>query len=271
MKEVNNIVGHVLQNMNEVVSNNYDTNHKALDIVSSNHTQSDIIALESGIVETVVKNVKTTNHNTKGLDTYGNYIKIKQTNGKTALYAHMKYGSVNANVGDFVEKGTIIGTMGATGNAYGNHLHLEIRNENGVKENPLISLKESATNENNNEENLNQSKIEEDIKNEDENNITNYYIENQNDNIENNSKKEATIITNSQSNLNDQKIEYLDNQNYKYGSIVDALKEINIDSSYQYRKKLATENGITNYHGSYNQNVTLLKLLKTGNLKKPKL
>ncbi|MBR3199330.1 MAG: peptidoglycan DD-metalloendopeptidase family protein [Bacilli bacterium] len=226
--------------MSEVISNNYDSEHQALDIVSSDHNETDIIALENGIVETVIKNKKTTDHNTKGNDTYGNYIKIKQTDGKEALYAHMKYGSINVNVGDFVEKGSIIGTMGSTGNAYGNHLHLEVKNENGIKENPLISLNKPI-----------EEKKEETKEISKENAVTEPPKEET-------KKEEKTIIKN----------EYLNNTEYNDGSIVDALKEINIDSSYQYRKKLAIANGITNYHGSYDQNVKLLKLLKNGQLKK---
>ncbi len=254
-EEVIKIIGHVLQNANEVISNNYDSEHQALDIVSSDHTQSDVIALESGIVETVVKNVTNTNHNTKGLATYGNYVKIKQTNGKTALYAHMKYGSINVNIGDFIEKGAIIGTMGSTGNAYGNHLHLEIKNENGIKENPLISLNEQtkpipqdtevAPSEEPVTENIKENKQE--VKEE------KYF-----------NKKD----TSNKAQNTTQNHEYLNNSTYKNGSIVDALKEINIDSSYSYRKKLATANDITNYHGSYDQNVKLLKLIKEGKLKK---
>ena len=55
--------------------------------------------------------------------------------------------------------------------------------------------------------------------------------------------------------------------NYNGGSIVDGLKSINVNSSYDYRKVLAEKNGIENYSGSYEQNVYLLKLLKTGELK----
>ncbi len=243
--------------MSEVISNEYDSNHQALDIVSSNHTETDIIALENGIVETVVKNIKETNHNTKGNATYGNYVKIKQTNGKTALYAHMKYGSINVNIGDFVEKGTIIGTMGETGNAYGKHLHLEIKNEQGIKENPLISLNEPI--ETKNEENIKEENIEE-AKVKEETEETN--IEDIKDiQIAKEPNKKITKNTSAEK-------ETLINSTYQNGSIVDALKEINIDSSYQNRKKLAIANGITNYHGTYDQNVKLLKLLKDGNLKK---
>ena len=61
---------------------------------------------------------------------------------------------------------------------------------------------------------------------------------------------------------------YLSNPNYKGTSIVDALNEINIDSSYNYRTKLANVNGINNYTGSAEQNTKLLNLLKKGILLK---
>lgn len=54
----------------------------------------------------------------------------------------------------------------------------------------------------------------------------------------------------------------------KYVSIVDALKSIKVDSSFSYRKKIAKVNGINAYLGTFNQNVKLLNLLKTGKLKK---
>ena len=69
--------------MNEVITNNYSNDHKALDIVPSDGSETDIISLNNGTVETVVNNIKGPNHKSKGLDTYGNYVKIKQDNGKT--------------------------------------------------------------------------------------------------------------------------------------------------------------------------------------------
>ena len=58
---------------------------------------------------------------------YGNYVKIDHGNGYQTLYAHMAYGSVKCNVGDRIEAGQVIGYMGATGTAYGGHLHFEVR------------------------------------------------------------------------------------------------------------------------------------------------
>ena len=235
------MVTHVLDSMNEVITNNYDTNHKAIDIVANDNSEANIIALESGTATTVVDNVKGPNHKSKGLATYGNYVKIKQNNGKTALYAHMKYGSVKVKKGEYVEKGTIIGTIGETGNAYGKHLHLEIHDQNNVKENPTITLNEPAPSSQRSAKN----------------HINPTY---------NNSKN--TTTTNKSISKNNQNSEFLSAYNYHYGSIVDALKSINIDSSYNYRKKLAKANNIKNYHGSYSQNIHLLNLLKEGRLKK---
>lgn len=59
---------------------------------------------------------------------------------------------------------------------------------------------------------------------------------------------------------------YLSNPNYKGVSIVDALNEIKVDSSYNYRSKLASKNNISNYKGTEEQNIKLLDLLKTGKL-----
>lgn len=58
---------------------------------------------------------------------YGNYIMVKHTiDGAsfTSLYAHLNSRSVS--VGQSVSKGQVLGTVGATGNAFGTHLHFEL-------------------------------------------------------------------------------------------------------------------------------------------------
>lgn len=52
----------------------------------------------------------------------------------------------------------------------------------------------------------------------------------------------------------------------KETSIVDALKEIGVDSSLSYRKKIAKANGITLFVGLPSQNTKMLNLLKQGKL-----
>lgn len=51
-------------------------------------------------------------------------------------------------------------------------------------------------------------------------------------------------------------------------SIVDALKSLKIDSSFENRKKIALKNSIKNYKGTAKQNEKMLALLKRGKLKK---
>ena len=64
---------------------------------------------------------------------YGNLIKISHGNGVETWYAHCTelYGVV----GQQVNAGDVIATVGSTGNSSGNHLHLEVR-VNGTAINP---------------------------------------------------------------------------------------------------------------------------------------
>ena len=65
---------------------------------------------------------------------YGNIIIINHGNGVVTYYSHCD--SMNVSVGSQVTKGQLIGTVGATGNATGNHLHFEVR-INGTPFNPM--------------------------------------------------------------------------------------------------------------------------------------
>ena len=62
--------------------------------------------------------------------------------------------------------------------------------------------------------------------------------------------------------------EYYPKPNYHGLSFVDGLKKIEVDSSFDNRKKIAVKNGINDYSGSFWQNVKLLNLLKKGQLKR---
>lgn len=55
---------------------------------------------------------------------YGSYVVVKHDNGMQTLYAHM---SSVATGGGSVEKGALLGYVGRTGKATGNHLHFEVR------------------------------------------------------------------------------------------------------------------------------------------------
>ena len=63
--------------------------------------------------------------------------------------------------------------------------------------------------------------------------------------------------------------EYFPKTPYDGISIVDGLKAINAQSSFEYRKKIAQVNNIQDYEGTPKQNLDMLKMLKDGNLIKP--
>jgi murein DD-endopeptidase MepM/ murein hydrolase activator NlpD len=65
---------------------------------------------------------------------YGSYVVIAHDNGTQTLYGHMS--KVAAQVGERVSQGDLIGYVGATGKATGNHLHFEVR---GAK-NPFTTI-----------------------------------------------------------------------------------------------------------------------------------
>jgi N-acetylmuramoyl-L-alanine amidase CwlA len=62
------------------------------------------------------------------------------------------------------------------------------------------------------------------------------------------------------------KYTYLSNPNYKGDSIVDALRQIGVDSSFENRKKLASKNNIKDYTGRASENKRMLDRLKAGKL-----
>ncbi|OGC70659.1 hypothetical protein A2415_00315 [candidate division WWE3 bacterium RIFOXYC1_FULL_39_7] len=68
---------------------------------------------------------------------YGNAILIYHGSEITSLYAHLS--KINVAPNQEVTTETVIGEMGATGRSFGDHLHLEVR-DNGIPINPLTVL-----------------------------------------------------------------------------------------------------------------------------------
>lgn len=68
---------------------------------------------------------------------YGKLVRINHGGGYSSLYAHLS--SINVRAGQEVSGGQVIGNMGATGRAFGTHLHLEII-RSGQHINPLSVL-----------------------------------------------------------------------------------------------------------------------------------
>jgi len=68
---------------------------------------------------------------------YGNTVIVDHGGGLTSLYAHMS--EIGVSNGAAVERGDVVGFVGATGTATGNHLHFEIR-FNGTATDPAPYL-----------------------------------------------------------------------------------------------------------------------------------
>ncbi len=75
-----------------------------------------VVAAAAGIVTTAVPDGK------RG---YGRYVVIDHGNGESSLYGHLS--TVMVGMGQMVDQGAMLGTVGATGNASGPHLHFEER------------------------------------------------------------------------------------------------------------------------------------------------
>lgn len=73
-------------------------------------------------------------------DTRGWYVEIKHENGYKTRYLHLKKGSIVVKKGQYVQKGTILGFMGSTGDSTANHLHLAVVDDKGKFTNPLPYL-----------------------------------------------------------------------------------------------------------------------------------
>lgn len=255
--------------------------HDGIDIVKKGYQLDDIVAHSDGKVIQVIKNCNITTdgkgNNTLDENNPGNLIKIDHGNGYYTRYLHLKYGSVKVNVGDVVKKGEIIGYMGNTGYSLGAHLHFEVWNEQN-RINPTIYLEKDFPGKNNDNINYNKYKIGDIVT------INGVYVSSTSTNKlkPNITEGKITKIIENAKNpylLNEGKIGwvndeciidtiiYLSNKKYSGYSIVDALKQIDINSSYDFRSRLAQINGVVNYVGSSEQNIKLLKMLKNGELK----
>lgn len=116
----------------QVWNANTRTNHNpqlAVDFQRSDALGQNARSSASGTVTTVAD---------LGDESYGKYIEIDHGGGISTLYAHLASQSVA--VGDSVETGTVIGTVGSTGGSTGPHLHYEQKVDGTVVEVVLNGL-----------------------------------------------------------------------------------------------------------------------------------
>lgn len=247
--------------------------HSGVDIVREGYMLDYIVAHSDG----KIVNFQDGLGNMKGSNSYGNYVKIDHGNGYYTLYAHMRKG-LSVKNGQTVKAGTRLGYMGDSGNAYGGHLHFELwEGGNRIDPTPYLNKDlptkqpENTTNDkydlgdvvtvngiyvsSTSTEKLNpgytKGKITRIL-----DNVRNPYL------IDDGKLGWA----NDDCIVGETTVKYLSNPGYKGTSIVDGLNQIKVDSSYNYRSKLATANNISNYRGTAEQNTKLLNLLKQGKL-----
>lgn len=99
--------------------------HKGLDIGMGGGTP--IIAISNGTV---------TRANFSS--SFGNIVEIRHEDGYLSKYAHQQ--RLNVTKGQKIKQGDIIGFVGTTGDSTGNHLHLELYDENGEFMNPIFFI-----------------------------------------------------------------------------------------------------------------------------------
>ncbi len=103
-----------------ISGNDYSSSHLGIDVAATEGTP--IYAADSGVV-TFTSTGDVWDHG------YGNAIMIDHGNGYVTLYAHLSAVLVSTCQG--VYAGQTIGLAGATGNAFGAHLHFEVRLNGG--------------------------------------------------------------------------------------------------------------------------------------------
>lgn len=100
------------------------------------HQGVDIVAPNKTIYATCDGTVRVVNYDKGG---WGRYVTIGDENGLVHIFCHLENNSVRVKPGDKVNRTSVIGIMGTTGNSTGVHLHYQI-NRNGVSINPCDHL-----------------------------------------------------------------------------------------------------------------------------------
>ena len=96
---------------------------------ANGHKGIDIVSDDKRIFATCQGTVRTVAYDPSG---WGQYVSIGDAEGRRHIFCHLVRGSVTVKVGDTVDRNTVIGTMGATGNVTGVHLHFQLQNGDDV-------------------------------------------------------------------------------------------------------------------------------------------
>lgn len=140
----------VLKNATDQITRKYNfVTHKGIDLVKYKSKIADVLAHSDGEV-VLVQSGRVNDRKSKGIDSYGNYVKLKHKGGYYTLYAHLKGTYVKK--GSFIKRGTVLGLMGNSGNASGRHLHFEVRDKKDKRVDPTFFLENDLPDEDINKE-----------------------------------------------------------------------------------------------------------------------
>ena len=109
-----------------IITRQFSDDHPGTDISAEEGTS--VVSVYDGTVEDVGFN-----------DNEGNYIIIKNSQGWTVKYSHLK-DAPSFSKGDSVETGALIGAVGSTGKSTGPHLHLGIIDDKGQPVDPMTVI-----------------------------------------------------------------------------------------------------------------------------------
>jgi murein DD-endopeptidase MepM/ murein hydrolase activator NlpD len=85
---------------------------------------SNVLAAASGVVTALRDSEPDRNTSCSGS---ANFVHVRHPDGLTAVYAHLKKGSVAVSVGQQVSAGALLGVVGSSGCSTAPHLHFELR------------------------------------------------------------------------------------------------------------------------------------------------
>ncbi len=118
----------VIQTFGNSFSHNKPTSRYAVDFKMPIGTP--LFAIRGGIVMGVIEKYK--EHGGEDFIDKGNNILILHDDGTYAQYSHLDYNGADVEIGDTVEQGDYIGKSGHTGYSTRPHLHLVVKNGDGI-------------------------------------------------------------------------------------------------------------------------------------------
>lgn len=118
----------VIQTFGQSFSHNKPTSRYAVDFKMPIGTP--LFAIRGGIVVGVVEKFK--EHGGEDFIDKGNNILILHKDGTYAQYSHLDYNGADVEIGDVIQQGQYIGKSGHTGYSTRPHLHLVIKDGNGI-------------------------------------------------------------------------------------------------------------------------------------------